>query len=102
MIKTSKHTIKFANTNKQTKLKEFMIEYRRVAPLILDHLWNNSFSWKNHTLDIANHKYDCPSFISTGQLKYEKPYQIKSSQNKFYVTLEGRLEDLVTMILSPQ
>jgi len=68
MIRTSKHTIKFANKNKQTKLKGFIAEYRRVAAIILDHLWNNPYHYNNRVLDVSNQSYDCPSFISTTNL----------------------------------
>lgn len=68
MIKTSKHTIKFANKAKQSNLKAFLKEYRRVATLVLNTLWDNPYPWKSKTLNIANQQYDCPTFISTVNL----------------------------------
>lgn len=65
MIKISRHTVKFANKSKRDNLNSFLKEYRRVAALILDHLWFNTYHWNNKVLDIKNNKYDCPSFIST-------------------------------------
>ena len=65
MIKTSRHTIKFTNTTKQLKLQNFLNEYRRVAQVYLDYLWNNEVKWNNKILNVSKQQYDCPTFIST-------------------------------------
>ena len=68
MIRTSKHTIKYSNQIKLSNLKDFLYEYRRVAALLLDYLWDNPHTINNNILDITNHYYNCPNFISTTNL----------------------------------
>lgn len=65
MIRSSKHTIKLANRNKQLQLRSFLKEYRRVAKIILDYLWDRPYTFGNKTLDISNQFYQVPKFIST-------------------------------------
>lgn len=46
IIKSSKHDIlKDTNTGKLKALSEFIKEYRMVASLILDDIWNNGYKW---------------------------------------------------------
>ena len=40
MIRSSKATLKFVNRGKLTSLREFIGEYRRVATLFIDLLWD--------------------------------------------------------------
>jgi putative transposase len=49
-IKSSRHPVKFANTNKKNQLRIFLNEYRRVAQIYVDYLWNNSLTIKDKTL----------------------------------------------------
>ena len=43
-IRTSKHTLKFSNKQKLEELNSFIQEYKRVAKIYLDYIWNNNFS----------------------------------------------------------
>jgi len=71
IVRSSKHTVKFSNFNKQQQLKAFLKEYRRVASLVLDLLWDRPFHWQDKELNITKEKYDCPTFISTPNLNIE-------------------------------
>ena len=42
-IRSVKHTLKFSNKDKKKKLNSFIQEYRRVAKLYRDYLWDNTF-----------------------------------------------------------
>lgn len=46
-IKTSKHTIHFANKQKKENLSSFVNEYRRTALLVIDHIWENGYEWED-------------------------------------------------------
>lgn len=66
IIKSSQHTIKFANIGKQLILNEFLTEYNRVLWWFVDYLWENKIIWGNNkVLDIKNNKFNVPNFIST-------------------------------------
>ena len=43
MIRSSKHSIKFANTGKLDMYAEFLKEYRKVFQLVVDHIWVNGY-----------------------------------------------------------
>jgi hypothetical protein len=72
IVKTSKHTTKFANTGKRQVLAEFLAEYRRVVGWVLDYVWDNEITWevngKLHRFDIKNNKLNVPKFISTANI----------------------------------
>lgn len=65
LIRSSSHSVKFANTYKKDILNEFLTEYNRVKWELVDYFWNTKITWNNKTLDIKNNKLDCPNFIST-------------------------------------
>jgi hypothetical protein len=68
MVRSSKHSLRFINAEKLNKYSEFISEYRRVAYLYLDYLWNNGWNWKSKdkqfVLDIINDKLDHPRWIN--------------------------------------
>jgi predicted RNA-binding Zn-ribbon protein involved in translation (DUF1610 family) len=67
MVRSSKHSLRFTNAEKLNKYSEFISEYRRVAYLYLDYLWENGWNWKSKDkqfiLDIINDKLDHPRMI---------------------------------------
>jgi transposase len=77
MLRTSKHTIKFANTNKIQELETFLQEYHRVIQTYIDYLWNNNIIYSvnkklkdseeiiqlTKTLNISKEQYDCPTML---------------------------------------
>ena len=54
-IRSTKHSIKRANTGKKVFVDEFIDEYRRVAQLFVDHLW----------IEVEQGNLEVPSMIST-------------------------------------
>jgi len=75
MIRTSKHSIKFANLGKIKNLQEFIYESRRVMSLYLDYFWENSVEWKStdkqksYRMDIKNELFDHPTFWSNPEVE---------------------------------
>lgn len=67
MIRTTNHTLKFANAGKLDKLSNFISEYRRVASVILDDIWNNGYRWEINDeaceLNINENKLNHPKYI---------------------------------------
>jgi len=67
MIRSVPHKIsEVLNSGKLLKVNQFLVEYRRVAQLVMDHLWSTPYK----DLDIQNNKLDCPTFITSSDLKF--------------------------------
>lgn len=73
MIKSSKVTTKFSNKKKLETYHNFIKDYSKAVIFYADYLWNNkiTFSKQNRVLDIKNDLLDCPSCISTTNIKYD-------------------------------
>jgi transposase len=77
IVKTSKHTLKDSNIGKQAMLEEFMSEYRRVASLIIDNIWDNGYDTaydKNGIIifsrfSVKENLLVVPAFIDYNQFK---------------------------------
>ena len=67
MIRSTAHSLKFANTSKQHSIVTFLAEYRRLLQAIISGLWEDGLP--EFGLDIAHNKLDCPSFLPNDYLK---------------------------------
>ena len=73
MIRTTKHFLNYTNTNtnKIENLSKLLQEYRRVAKIILENLWENGYIWysekfpglEKHEFNIKKNKLEHPKFI---------------------------------------
>ena len=70
MIRTSKHTTKFTNTGKKHNLALFVDEYRRVAQLLMGHIWTNGYQWEHkgeaQEFNISANKLFLPGMLLSG------------------------------------
>jgi transposase len=76
MIRTTKHTIKFSNTNKLENYDTFITEMRRVAQIFVDYMWNNKYEYHDkhnelRIMDIKNKHYDIPQFFDYNLIDVE-------------------------------
>ena len=83
-IRTSKHTLKFSNSNKLEELNSFIQEYKRVANIYLDYIWDKKFLYsypKNNKIETtqfdSNTKLDLPNLLST--IKINKELNLKTT-----------------------
>lgn len=51
MIRSSSHTLKFANTGKRAQVFELLGEYRRMLQMVVDHIWREGFELKRWRFD---------------------------------------------------
>jgi transposase len=70
MIRSSNHTIRFANTEKQEGYAFYCKAYRNDGQQITDHIWNNGYTWKDkdgeeHVFNIQQNKLDLPSMLTS-------------------------------------
>lgn len=64
MIRTSKHTFKFANLAKKRNVSLFLREYHRILNIFIDYIWNNEIVHKYKdeakTFNVLTKNYECP------------------------------------------
>ena len=69
MIRASKHSIKFSNTNKKNNLSVFINEYRKVAKQFIDHIWSTGSKWtykeEEHEFNLKENKLELPSMLTS-------------------------------------
>lgn len=71
MIKSSKLSIKYSNKNKLETYNKFIKDYSKAVIFYTNYLWNNKITFsKTRILDIKNDLLDCPSCISTTNIKF--------------------------------
>ena len=83
-VKTSKHSLLYANVGKADILGIFLSDYGKAVRFYINYLWNNKVAYKKkiknkdgslseitYILDIKSDKLDCPSFISTVNIPFE-------------------------------
>lgn len=82
LIRSSQHFYdKIANTEKTIKVSSFIDEYRRVAALILDQIFENGYTWecvdkkknelKSCVFSIKDDMLDCPIYLDYNRFKIE-------------------------------
>lgn len=69
MIRSSSHTLRFANLNKKNGLLTFLQEYRRLVLVILNELWDNGLSDQKINFSIQRNKLSLPSVLPNSYLK---------------------------------
>lgn len=75
MIRTTKHSLKFCNTQKKQKIESFVDECLRVLELYVDYVWNNRIEWdskdksKHIVLDIKNEEYEYPQRLYNKEIE---------------------------------
>ena len=63
MIRSSSHSLKFANVEKKTALKLFLNDFRFAVLHYVDFLWENSIFYGTKVFDISSNQLDCPGFL---------------------------------------
>lgn len=67
MIRSTRHTLKFANTGKRAYIDELLAEWRRVMQLLCDDIWSNGYRWKEddvwHEFNPNQFKYELPKYL---------------------------------------
>ncbi len=65
MIRSSKHSVKFANGGKQELLSMFVDCYKDALEFYVSYLWDSRIEHDGYLLDVAQGFYVCPKFISS-------------------------------------
>lgn len=70
IVKSSTHSLRFANTNKQAQVRAFLTEYNRAIWWFVDYLWTTRIEWAGRILDVSHNRLDVPTFISTVDIDF--------------------------------
>lgn len=77
MIRSSKHTISFANLSKQKELLNLISNYRSLVSTIIDYIWSNGYK----TFNVSKNKLNCPKFLDSSFLnKFSWEYSERLKQ----------------------
>lgn len=93
MIRSTCHSYKELNVGKYARILAYLAEYRRMAGLIVDDIWNNGYSYVNDKneidrFDVKAMKYNLPKYLDYGYFS-----------DKFETTLSDRsMSSLVTQV----
>lgn len=102
LIRTAAHTTKFSNTGKLDVLRTFLFEYELAVQHYVDYFWTTKVEWlaldkSIKCLDIANEKYDLPSFISTVG---NEPKNTPNLSAKMFKNAAGQALGIISSIIS--
>ena len=70
IIKTSQHSIKFANSGKLEMLYQFIDDYNEMVWWFVNYFWTTPVKWGDSVMDIQRNKLSVPNFISTVGVNY--------------------------------
>jgi len=88
IVRSVRHSLLFANTNKKELLRAFLKNYRYAVKLYVDALWSMHREWDgkkpdksgkipHYVLDIKNERYDFPSMVSNVDIENTMSDDIK-------------------------
>ena len=67
IVRSTQHTLKFANARKQDETLILLSEWRRVMQLICDDLWINGYRWmengSTHEFNVSKFKLSLPKYL---------------------------------------
>ena len=69
MIRSTRHSLKFANQSKLDEIGKLVNEYRRVLSLIVDDLWDNPYEDGKFSFSIQSNSLNIPSMLDNSYLK---------------------------------
>ena len=71
MIRSSKHSLKFANTGKQAAVAAFMLLYRQAVQFSIDFIWSHQLQYKESVFNIQTDQLNLPLFLDYKLLDYQ-------------------------------
>ena len=75
MIRSSSHSLNFCNKNKKKIYNDLINEYRRVAKIVMDDIWDNGIvCGGGQEFNQKKNKLELPKFISKLPLLKEKTW----------------------------
>lgn len=92
LVRSTCHPLKYSNDGKLQVIHDFIAEYRRVAGILVDYIWNDGYFYVNdagETCEFNIHKW-----------KYDLPVYLDYNAFELDTTLSGRaMSSLVTQLV---
>src|SRR5258706_1823808 len=70
MIRSSKISIRHANTGKQQNLLRFLAEYRSAVQQSIDYLWKTKITYGDQVFDISEDRLNLPKYVDYKAVQY--------------------------------
>jgi len=81
MIRSTSHTLKFTNKNKQLLIKDFLYEYRALLQQLINFIWDNEIPGFNLNIQKSKHLNNCPRMLPNDFLKqFDSPFTARMNQ----------------------
>jgi len=75
IVRSTRHTLKFANTGKQEAISMLLAEWRRVMQLFCNDIWSNGYTWLEdgviHEFNPDKYKYELPKYLDYNRFKVD-------------------------------
>jgi predicted RNA-binding Zn-ribbon protein involved in translation (DUF1610 family) len=75
IVRSTRHTLKFANTGKKDAISTLLAEWRRVMQLFCDDIWSNGYTWLEdgviHEFNPDKYKYELPKYLDYNRFKVD-------------------------------
>ena len=71
MIRSSKHTLRYANTGKIERLDDLIREYRIAVQQCIDFIWSHQFEQNDRIFNIQTDQLDLPLYLDYKLIPYE-------------------------------
>ena len=75
IVRSTRHTLKFANTGKKEAISILLAEWRRVMQLFCDDIWSNGYTWLEddgtHEFNPDKYKYELPKYLDYNRFKVD-------------------------------
>ena len=79
IIRSSTHSLKFANPGKRSEISVLLDEYKRLLKILIDDVWDNGVS--GFDLNISSNRLNCPGLLPNGHLKaFSSPLTARMKQ----------------------
>ena len=99
IVRSSSHTLRFANTGKREEIFKLLAEWRRVMQLICDDVWLNGYTWMEddvfHEFNPGKFKYTLPKYLDYNRFNIDTWLSARM-MSSLVTQLSGKLRAICT------
>lgn len=99
IVRSTRHTLKFANTGKRLSIYRLLAEWRRVMQLICDDMWSNGYRWQEedgwHEFNPDEFKYELPKYLDYNRFDIDTWLSARM-MSSLVTQLSGKLRAICT------
>ena len=99
IVRSTSHTLRFANTGKREEVFKLLSEWRRVMQLICDDMWLNGYTWMEddvfHEFNPGKFKYTLPKYLDYNRFNIDTWLSARM-MSSLVTQLSGKLRAICT------